>query len=291
MIYLLESIKLNQKQITKLVELLNERNIGVLDGKSEYEIFRVDRDDLFLILYNTGKLIFKKSDVFDELYDEIFQLETGYEYIFGSDEAGKGEWYGPLIVCCVGGNQKEFKKLRKLGVKDSKNISLAKINELESKITQKKNIIITKVILPPLKLNQLWTDFKKEGKNYNDLLAWAHSKAIKEALMIFRDEYKTDKQIKVFIDKFDENKMDSRLTSLDYDKIDVVQKISGESEIAVAAASIIAKKIFEDYLKKLETEFAIKNIKNIDPKSLDVKILPLIAKIHFNNISKIIEKR
>jgi ribonuclease HIII len=143
-------------------------------------------------------------------------------------------------------------------------------------------------------LNKLWSDFIKEGKNYNDILAWAHSKVIKEALTIFKTEYKTDnktnKKIRIVIDKFDEYKMDYRLKNLDHDKIEVIQKIAGESEIPVAAASIVAKKIFEDYLKKFESEFNITNIKNIDPKSLDAKIIPRIAKIHFKNISNILEK-
>ena len=85
--------------------------------------------------------------------------------------------------------------------------------------------------------------------------------------------------------------MDLRLQTINQSKVEIVQKVSGESEIPVAAASIISKKIFEDYLKKLESEFKISNLKRINPETLDPRILFHVAKIHFKNIDSILRRK
>ncbi|MHA1755526.1 MAG: RNA-binding domain-containing protein [Promethearchaeota archaeon] len=278
------SIKLNADQIERLKNYLTQKQINTIPGKSEHEDLRVNNGDLFIILYKSGSLVYKENEMMSDILDYILKIENEFDYIFGSDEVGKGEWYGPLVVTCVGANPAQIKNLQQIGVKDSKRLRPNKIEEIYHKIL-KVGVIIETIILPPYKFNSLWIDFEKEGKNYNDLIAWAHSKAIKMAIEKLNEVNK----IKIVIDKFDQNKMDLRLQTINRSKVEIVQKSSGESEIPVAAASIISKKKFEDYLKKLQSEYEISNLKQIEPESLDPITLFNTAKIHFKNIDNILK--
>ncbi|MHA1248532.1 MAG: RNA-binding domain-containing protein [Candidatus Helarchaeota archaeon] len=281
---MLRSIKLNAIQVKRLKNYLKQKQIHINIGKSENEDLRVDNGDLFIILYKSGSLVYKENEITSEILDHILKIEDEFDYIFGSDEVGKGEWYGPLVVTCVGATPAQIKNLQRIGVKDSKRLKPNKIEEIYHKIL-KEGVIIETIILPPYKFNSLWIDFKNEGKNYNDLIAWAHSKAIKMAIEKLNEVNK----IKVVIDKFDQNKMDLRLQTINRSKVEIVQKSSGESEIPVAAASIISKKKFEDYLRKLQDEYEISDLKRIQPESLDPRTLFYVAKIHFNNIDDILK--
>ena len=98
--------------------------------------------------------------------------------------------------------------------------------------------------------------------------------------------------MEVIIDKFDFMKTESRLSSkerkrqVDQSKINVIQMERGEREIPVAAASIIAKDIFEDEVRKLSEKYKI-DFKTVSPEAVPREILPMVAKTNFRNIKKL----
>ena len=160
-----------------------------------------------------------------------------YEYTIGSDETGKGEWYGPLVITAVCTSDEENLKLKEIGVTDSKKLSRKQIMELHKKI-EKLNITYETIVLTPFSYNKLYDKFKKEGKNLNHLLAYLHSKAITNLLSQINTS-----NVLVIIDKFDYKKMNEYL---DVNRsIKIIQESNGEKFIPVATSSIIAKYHYE----------------------------------------------
>jgi len=88
---------------------------------------------------------------------------------------------------------------------------------------------------------------------------------------------------KVVIDKFDYDKTEYRLEKVDRTNVEIIQKSKGESEIPVAAASIIAKYTFEKEVDKLNEKYRI-DLRKSQPKDIDKSILPFVAKLHFKNV-------
>lgn len=149
--------------------------------------------------------------------------------IAGCDEAGKGDYFGYVVVACVCSDEKVLKDV---GVRDSKVLSKGRIFELEKKIREK--CIYSVVSLSPQRYNQLHRD--TGGKyNLNQMLGWLHAKAISEIIKKCAPDTVT-------VDKF--GKEENVLRNIDegHDKIVFIEK--GETKPAVAAASIVARAEF-----------------------------------------------
>ena len=199
------------------------------------------------------------------------------DYVLGSDETGKGEWYGPLVATCMALKPSQLNKYRLMGVRDSKDIRKEKLLEIAEEIIKIKPQYRSRILMPET-YNRMQAEFEREGKNLNELLAWAHSAAIKDVLRGL-----TYSRIKLVIDKFDTEKMYDRLTGVDKTKVDIIQKSKGESEIPVAAASIIAKRAFETAVDELDTKYGI-SLRKQKPEDIDQKILSSVGKAHFKNV-------
>lgn len=205
--------------------------------------------------------------------------------IIGTDESGKGDYFGPLVSAGVCVDEKTAKDLIASGVKDSKklsdiqNIGLAK--QIES-ICKGRFAIIE---VSPEKYNDLYEQFKKEKKNLNTLLAWGHAKAIEAVL--------ANVECKVAVaDKFaDERFIISKLQEKGKG-IKLIQMHKAEQNVAVAAASILARARFLEKLAKLSNEFKIELPKgSSSPKVVEnakrfverygKDALRKVAKLHF----------
>jgi len=204
-----------------------------------------------------------------------------YEYTIGSDETGKGEWYGPLIITATCTSKDENKKLQQIGVTDSKKLTKNDIEKLYQKI-KKMQIRHQTLILRPFTYNKLYDKFKNENKNLNHLLAYLHSKAIK---MLLEDVPSHD--VVVIIDKFDYKKMNQYLQ---LDNTKVIQESNGERYTPVATSSIIAKHHYEKTLKELEEKYGVDLNKKNGPWNIDPELLDKVAKTHFKNISPYLKK-
>lgn len=176
-------------------------------------------------------------------------LEGLNEYVayIGSDEAGKGEWLGPLVVAAVALSKQQRSYLVTQGVMDSKELRLDVIAEL-AKIIQKSCLSYHVVTISPLSFNNLMKEVKGEGRSLNDILAWAHSQAIGDVFEeLTRNEISG--KIKLSIDMFDKIKTEDRLKRvIDLRKFDLDHRPKAESETSVAAASIVARDVREFWI-------------------------------------------
>jgi ribonuclease HIII len=275
------SSTLSIDELDKLKGMILSKNLKKIPTTNEYELLRIKEIGISITVYKSGKIVYENTPQTMEIMDQIFKHKSEFDYELGSDEVGKGEWYGPLVVVCAALDSVDLKELRKLGVRDSKQLSNDEIRRLSKEI-QKRNIFWNPLILSPLTYNEQVATFKKENKNINDLLAWAHSAVIKK--LIERLDYNS---LHVVIDKFDVEKTYHRLEGIDRNKVTIIQKSKGETEIPVAAASILAKNIFNDEVDSMCKRFGM-DFRSIDPKVIPKEILTQISKHHFKNISTLL---
>ncbi len=276
----MNSLTLSDGEIGRLKECISYKNLKNVPVTNEYEILRVKDQNVNLILYSSGKLVFNESSKTLDILNSILEMEEGYDYFLGSDETGKGEWYGPLVVVVTALTPEEIIKLRILGVKDSKTMKTSRIIETALNIMEM-GIPYESIVLGPVSYNKLYREFESEGKSLNDLMAWAHSKIINE--LLGRLEFN---QAQVIIDKFDQKKTDNRLGRYDESRVKVIQKTGAETETPVAAASIIAKSLFEKAVDELNEKYDL-DLKNMSPEEIDPEILPYVAKAHFKNVKSL----
>ncbi len=206
-------------------------------GKGEHERFRIRMGRWEVVGYDSGKITTHNEEllpVLEEVLGDV--LEPEGSTVVGSDEAGKGEWLGPLTVAACAVPPDARARLVARGVMDSKELSSARVLEA-ARLVEKGPLEHETVLVSPSRFNALFPEFKGEGKGLNDLVAWAHAKAIGAVL----DEL-PDNQVRVVVDEFDRVRTQARTQrAFDVDAFPVEQRVQAEDEIAVAAASVLAK--------------------------------------------------
>ena len=161
--------------------------------------------------------------------------QHNWQHWVGSDECGKGDYFGPLIVCGFYLDVKDKDKLLKIGVCDSKKLKRDQIIDVAKQLYHDFAQNIECLVLKPKKYNELYANFAAQGKNLNDLLAWCHSKILDNII-------KRHEQIEgVFIDQFSTAKKASALLKKLHPDMQIMERPDGERDLAVAAASIIAR--------------------------------------------------
>ncbi len=266
-------ISVDPEQIEELRrQLLVSKDASELDTKSEYEAFRIMFSGEAIIGYTSGKIVSNGPHSTAAVQNAIIGMtpSTTESIVIGSDEAGKGEWLGPLTVAAVALTPKQTGMMRALGVMDSKSMSVSRITEL-SKTVRRYALKVESLLISPDKFNTQIEEFRKEGKNLNDMLAWAHTKVISDIYEVIRTQ---DEPIKIVVDQFARVKTEARLrTKIDLRKVELVQRPKAEDEIAVAAASIIAREARESWidwacekfgfdLRELSVNEAFEHVKN-----------------------------
>jgi ribonuclease HIII len=227
------------KELHKL--LLKSSQVSAAKPTNEYEAFRVRCAGGTIIGYTSGKIVASGLTSESLLKDIVLEMKDGgrFEIVIGSDEAGKGEWLGPLVVSAVAISSEQSRYLRAHGVMDSKALSVERIIELDPDI-KAHSLARNIVLISPEKFNKRLAELHEEGKNLNDLLAWAHSLAISKVFKGIRPSSKSSVQI--VVDEFARGKTRDRIARvIDLDSVKLVQYHQAEDEIAVAAASITAR--------------------------------------------------
>lgn len=203
----------------------------------------------------------------------------------GIDEAGKGDYFGPLVIAACFSNEKIEKEFIKFGLKESKRVSDFRISILEKEI---KNIAPYElIVIGPEKYNEL----HKKMRNLNKLLAWGHARALENLLA------KTNPK-EVVADQFGKKSLIETALMDKGRATKLIQKHKAESVPAVAAASVLARAEFLRRLERLSKDFNVTLRKGAGPpvdeagkKFLKIhgqEELGKVAKVHFKNTSRVI---
>jgi ribonuclease HIII len=254
-----------------------------------------------VVFYESGKLVVqgKGTQEFVEfiLEPEVLQeARLGYETILnpelllprlGVDESGKGDFFGPLCIAGVYINETVINAWKDAGIKDSKNISSDKrIKDLAELITKTPGCVSSVVPIGNEAYNRLY----QKMKSVNTMLAWGHARVI-ENLMGQRHRMNPP-PVRAISDQFAYSKdtVAKALMTLGRE-IELIQKHRAEEDLAVAAASILARNEFVTRLGSMEKQYGMEFPKGasaaVDAAAKDFiskhspDQLPKVAKMHF----------
>jgi ribonuclease HIII len=262
-----------------------------------YTFFSAKKKGVSCTFYESGSLTVQGSEMetFIEFYLEPEILrEFRFSYPeahldltprIGMDEAGKGDFFGPLCIAAVYADGDGIKKLQELGVRDSKRLSDEKIGKLAQSI--RASFAYTVIRLFPQKYNELHRKFK----NLNRLLGWGHASALGDLVQ------KTGCR-KAILDKFaDEYVVENALKQKKID-VSLEQRVRAEEDLVVAAASILARAGFVEGIDKLSDEYGMELPKGASKKVVETgqklvakfgpEVLEKVAKTHFKTIAEIL---
>lgn len=248
--------KLTTEQADKLRGILKER--GYLEREVPYARFAAANDAVNVVYYESGKLVVQGKGTADLVQfilepDILGEAKLGYEAELdpefyaariGIDESGKGDFFGPLCVAGVYVNEKVIKAWEDSGVRDSKTVSSdKKMGELAEEIKGTPGCVYNVVTIGNEAYNRLHT---KLG-SVNAILAWGHARVVENLLQ--RKDLMEPLPVRAISDQFARDKSTVAKAMMALGKeIELVQRHKAEADIAVAAASILAR---DEYVKRL----------------------------------------
>lgn len=259
-------------------------------SRPPHTFFSAKKSGLSCTLYLSGKLTVqgKGKEEFLSFYLEPEILEDfSFSYPaseldptprIGNDEAGKGDFFGPLCVAGLFAGEDKIKELLALGVKDSKKINDYTVLTISREL--KKRYPHKIIRLFPEKYNELYEKFR----NLNHLLGWCHT-AIIETLVL---ETKCNK---VILDQFAPKELMEDSLARKKIVIDFNQRPRAEEDPVVAAASILARAAFLEGLEQLGKQVDMPLPKGASAQVIQIgkrlvskhgpDILRTVGKLHF----------
>ncbi|MDQ3199200.1 MAG: ribonuclease HIII [Verrucomicrobiota bacterium] len=245
---------LTAAQVAALKQLLEEA--GFEFSPKPYTIYFAQKEKLSVAVYEKGpKVLLQGRGIEDfvsfELEPKILgEARLGYEEVntpemfephFGIDESGKGDFFGPLVIAGVYTDREIARAFMENGIQDSKRIgSDVKIRSLAKMIRQTPGVTLDVVAIGPERYNDLYEKFG----NLNSLLGWGHARVI-ENLLAKRPDCP-----RALSDKFADARVIEKALLQHGQHIQLDQRTKAESDFAVAAASILAREAFIDWLER-----------------------------------------
>jgi ribonuclease HIII len=285
---------LTESQAAKLRTVLQAKGFKFLE--KPYCLYAAEGAKVNVAVYEKGPKIVAQGKGVEEfitftLEPEVLGVaELGYEEVnqpemfephLGIDESGKGDFFGPLVIAGAYVEASMARKLRDMGVMDSKRIgSDARIEAIAGDMRAAR-VVHDVIVIGPEKYNELYTKFG----NLNRLLAWGHARVIENLLervpdcpMALSDQFANPRVLQSAL-------LEKGKT------IDLQQRTKAESDPAVAAASIFAREKFVRWLKEAGDRLGIVLPKGASPavkqagaeliRKHGADILPKVAKMHF----------
>lgn len=293
--------KLTKQQIDQLMSKISFDTTNVSQGmkaKTKYK-------NTFISVYNSNKVMFQGKDaesIAAQLLPSVVPAKKNtakssnsqqtiqynrYNCI-GSDEAGSGDYFGPLTVCAAYVSQKNVQILKTLGVDDSKKLTDAKIVELaEQLVTFIPHSLLTMN-------NDKYNEKQQVGWSQVKMKAVLHNEAIKNVTQ----KVDTEELDYIVIDQFAESGVYKRyaLTELPFSSKTKFETKGESKSIAIAAASIISRYAFVKHMDslsrsaKMEIPKGASNKVDLTAAKLierkGIAYLDSISKKHFANRQK-----
>lgn len=162
--------------------------------------------------------------------------------LIGTDESGKGDYFGPLVIAGVYANAEIKEKLKEIGAADSKTLSDSKIRKLAEEIIKVCRYSVVTIG------NKRYNEMYDEIKNLNKLLAWGHARAIENLLELVDCS-------NVLSDQFGSPELIKNALLEKGRKVNLEQRPRAEENVVVAAASILARNEYVKAMNKLSEEY------------------------------------
>ncbi|MBE6408702.1 MAG: ribonuclease HIII [Lentisphaerae bacterium] len=277
--------KLEEEQLLQLRSVLLENGWELTDAP--YCFYKAKKEKTTVAAYTSGKLVVQGKGTADFVEFLLEPYITGVELPeeqepfsphAGIDESGKGDFFGPLVVSCVYvENEDVAEKLSALGVRDSKQIkSDKKIAGIASEIMKLVQGKFAIVVIGPEAYNRAYA---KIG-SLNRLLAWGHARSLENLLE------KAPECPAALADKFGDEHLIRNALLENGRKIHLDQRTKAESDIAVAAASILAR---AEFVRRLEALAGIAGVDTL-PKGAGSQVDSVAAQIAGSGGAELLEK-
>ena len=259
------------------------------------------KKDLNVTLYLSGKLVVQGKGTRDfiefVLEPEILGAATlGYESTLdpslldariGVDESGKGDFFGPLCIAAVYVNKSVLNAWKTVGIRDSKSVgSDAQIVHLNRAIRETPGCQVSVIAIG----NEAYNRLHVRHGSVNTMLAWGHARAIENLLE--RGPLLNPPPIRAISDQFASSKTTVERALMTLGKgVELVQRHRAEEDMAVAAASIVARNEYLQRMKNLEKEFSMPLPRGASAAVEEAarklverhgsEVLPRVCKMHF----------
>jgi ribonuclease HIII len=290
-----ESIKIQKDEFEKYDQFLLDNGFEAVSDPNPYMYGKYRKNGFHVSIYTSGKLVIQGLSI-DNITKTLRNLsglgleEGGVDNDFlphvGADEVGKGDFFGPLIVCAAYVSKENLALLKELGVTDSKKITDKRIDQIYNTIQER--ILYRVWILEPTEYNERIA----KAKNIALVLAQLHGDNIKEFIKDLK--LKGIEYNKVVIDQFSSNK--GRLTK-HLSQYNMEQFHQAESkDVTVATASIIARHYFIQTMKAMSAKYNMifpygaTHVIDAGKEFLGVygaKELGNVAKLNFKTVSQL----
>ncbi|WP_420228348.1 ribonuclease HIII [Staphylococcus aureus] len=276
--------KLSDKDITTLMSRISFDTENLPQGMKA----RAKYQNTTVNIYQSGKVMFQGNHaeaVSQELLPQHSQLNTNktkkkntdnssleqtlmYDQFncIGSDEAGSGDYFGPLTVCAAFVTKEHVPILKTLGVDDSKKLTDTKIVELAEQL-------VTFIPHSLLTLhNEKYNIQQAKGWTQVKMKAVLHNEAIKNVL----EKIDSSQLDYIVIDQFAKREVYSHyaLSDIPLPKKTKFETKGESKSLAIAVASIISRYAFVTYMDQIS-----KNINMMIPKGAGAKVDVIAAKI------------
>ncbi|MDD3171681.1 MAG: ribonuclease HIII [Bacilli bacterium] len=292
-----QSINLTNDQAQIIINQYQEFS---LPHTNNYTLFRAKYKTSTITIFKTLTLLIQGGNDID-VYNNICKLIDIKPIVtdpknsslsidlslIGTDEVGTGDFFGGIVVAGAFVKKDQIGALKKLGVKDSKDLKDSKIMELGPILV--KEVIFSVHLLDNLKFNYIT---RVQNCNMNKVKALLHNSVIRHL------QQKVKKYDGIIIDAFT-----TRDKYFEYlkDEKDVVTEVKLEEKaeskyVSVAVASIIARYIFLEHIAKLSEEIGFELPKGAGQKidlaiqkilkTKPLKFFDTIAKTNFKNLEK-----
>jgi ribonuclease HIII len=261
------SEKIDIKKQEEIKEFILQ-NFDAIVNPKQYAFWEIKHKDFTATFYNSSKFVVQGKnistvlEVLSSKHNEFSKRETGngkqnieatpftvhcspFTPYIGTDESGKGDFFGPLCVAGVMVDEKNRPIFEELGIRDSKTLKDEQMLKMAVQI--QKNSVYSVVAISNAKYNELYANFK----NLNKLLAWGHAKVIENILEKKECDY-------ALSDKFGDERLILNALQKRGQKIQLEQRTKAESDIAVAAASVLARATFVQKMRSMENFYRLK---------------------------------
>ena len=273
------SFKLDDEKIAAIKETFKEY---IRPSANEYVDTFIQKDDLTITIYRTGKVVFQGNDAF--FYASAY-LETVKKRQAGSDEVGTGDAFGPVVVCASIVEEDDYPYIEEMHITDSKQLTDAYIRRIGKELMERfKHSLL---ILDNEKYNQVHL-----SNNLNAIKARMHNQAY---LNMKKKGYEIPAA--AYVDQF--CSVDDYFRYL-FDEKEIYRDLVFETKAeekypAVAVGSIISRYAFLLQMDQMESRFAMKFPKGSSDTEQILKAteefvrrygkdkLALVAKLHFKN--------
>ncbi|SIS51279.1 ribonuclease HIII [Salimicrobium flavidum] len=256
-------LKVDAKKMQEMKKYYNQ----YLNNPPQYAEFQAKTPLASITAYTSGKVVFQgktpeqeadqwntqppseKKSAASHPYQPDTSLFTSSH--IGSDEAGTGDYFGPITVCALYADRSQIERLKSIGVKDSKHLTDEKITSLAQEI------VAMEIPYRLLRLsNKKYNKWQEKGWSQGKMKALLHHQAISKLL----EDIEPIKPDGILIDEFAKPEIYKKhLRSEGYSlTAETFFMTKAESySIPVAAASILARSLFVKEMNKLSEQFGM----------------------------------